>query len=229
MTQTDIPDLPTLTDGVTLLDTDDRATGALQSLVLDHVLLSRGDAAWVDSCGNGTTRPMAELASSMRMLERIHIARAFTPWQHLSLLQDLPGELTEHTSLVVLPDVDAFYRTDDVSTGEGARMLEDGVRRLTHLVDEWDVPVLITRAEADQFSAPLADVATDTLHCELTKFGPRFSGEEFETLVFPVGGGLVQTTLTYWHRILAQRHSAQLGARTTMDTDGAPEATHGAY
>ena len=226
MTQTTVPDLPTLKPGMTLLDTDERATGALQSLVLDHVLLSTGEAVWVDSGGNGTTHPMAELAPSMRVLDRIHITRAFTTWQHLSLLHDLAAELTDQTSLVVVPDIDAFYRTDDVSRRTGERMLEDGLDRLSRIVDEWGVPVLITRCATDSLTAPLADVVTELLHCELTKFGPRFSGEEFETVVFPVGDGLVQTTIAYWHRVLAQRHPAHLDAHTTS---GIQEATHGAY
>ena len=36
--------------------------------------------------------------------------------------------------------------------------------------------------------------------------GPRFVGDEFETLVYPVGdGSYYQTTFAYWREILATR------------------------
>ena len=44
MTQTTVPDLPTLKPVVTLLNTDEQATGALQPLALAHPLLPKRDA-----------------------------------------------------------------------------------------------------------------------------------------------------------------------------------------
>ena len=65
----------------------DLMLSALQSLVLDEVLLGNGPAVWIDTHGHGTTRPLARLEPSMRVLKRNGIARAFTPWQHLTLLR----------------------------------------------------------------------------------------------------------------------------------------------
>lgn len=210
----DTPALPTLDSGVTLLDSDYRITGALQSLVLDHILVDDGSAVWVDAKSNSTTRTLAQVAPSMRTLERVHVARAFTPWQHQSLLRDLADEVTEETSLVVLPSFDAFYRGDDVRRSGGKRMVTAGLKLVTDIVDEYDVPVVITQSRADSLTAPLRSAADHTVQCEMTKFGPRFAGEEFETLVYPVKGGLVQTTLAFWQRVLSQRYPALSTATT---------------
>ncbi|MFC6993269.1 hypothetical protein ACFQH3_17040 [Haladaptatus sp. GCM10025707] len=203
----DPPALPTLGPGVTRLEADERITGALQSLVLDHVLMSKGDALWVDSRANGTTQPLARLAPSRRALDRIHIARGFTPWQHYSLLQDLPAAVTESTSLVVLPAIDWFYRSDEVRASMGKRMFERAVEQVEAIATDFDVPVLVTTHEQDAFTDPLVSVSAP-LECTLTKFGPRFSGQEFETLVYPVEYGLLQTTLAYWCQVLSARHPA---------------------
>lgn len=68
----EVPELPTLDSGIHLLETDSRNSGALQSLVLDHLLTQsdRTNAVWIDSHGNGSTQPFARLAPSMRVLNR---------------------------------------------------------------------------------------------------------------------------------------------------------------
>ncbi|MDS0301189.1 hypothetical protein NDI76_20850 [Halogeometricum sp. S1BR25-6] len=208
MTNYRTPELPTLEPGVTLLETESRTSGALHSLVLDHVLLESGSALWVDARGNGTTQPIAELAPDMRVLDRIRIARAFTPWQHYSLLEDVPSELTAETTLLVLPDVDAFYRNEDLSPHKAGQMFSEAFQHVVDIAETYELPVLVTRMDDDTFSVPVENASTTILQCEQTTFGPRFSGEEFETLVYPVGDGIVQTTFTFWRRVLASRHPA---------------------
>jgi hypothetical protein len=54
--------------------------------------------------------------------------------------------------------------------------------------------------------------------CEQTRFGPRFIGDEFETLVYPIENGTVQTRLAFWQRVLQTRVS---------DTESAEISTSG--
>lgn len=214
----EIPELPSLNDGIHLLETDSRTSGALQSLVLDH-LLTRGGAAeavWVDSRGNCSTQPFARLAPSMRVLKRIEVARGFTAFQHYSLLDELDAQVGTGTALVVLPGFDWFYRNGDLRQDVDEEMLSSGVELVEDLQEQSEVPVLLTRADDDGFSRPIRRVADEVIRCELTPQGPRFTGDRFETLVYP-GAGFVQTALTYWSRILTRRHPeavespAQLG------------------
>ncbi|MFB6130357.1 MAG: hypothetical protein ABEJ28_06005 [Salinigranum sp.] len=228
----DEPAFPTLSPGVTLLDVDDGATGALHSLVLDHLLVSGRDAVWVDARGHAATRTLARLAPGGRLLERVRVARGFTPYQHHSLLRALPAQVDAEAGsdaeagrpdtgagLVVVPAADWRYREGDLRRGPAERLVADGADRIAALAADRDVPVLLTLTAADPLSRPFAEAADRRLACELTAFGPRFTGSNFETLVYP-GEGYVQTTLAYWRRALARRHPGASTDRAGADRPG---------
>ncbi len=98
----------------------------------------------------------------------------------------------------------AKFREYDLDGGEGPAQ-----NRVYYPLDESIKPpfVLVTRGVADEFSAPLEAAADRTIGVEHTQFGPRFVGDDVETLVYPEGHGMVQTTRDYWARVLKKRHS----------------------
>lgn len=202
------PEFPTLEPGVTLLAADERATGPLQSLVLDHVLVSGGEALWVDSRNNATTQSLAQVAPSRRVLDRVNVARAFTPFQHYSIIEDVPAHVSEDVSLLVVPAVDWFYADGDLRRGEAATMLESVFDQLQTVVRNASLPVLVTQSPAPEFTDLITTTVDRELSCERTQFGPRFSGSDFETLVFECQTGL-QTTLAFWRRVLQARHDSE--------------------
>ncbi len=242
--------LPSLEDGVTLLDVNgSRGVPILQSLVLDHLLLHDGPAFWVDANGHATTTTLAQIAPSQRLLDRIHVARGFTAYQHYGAVCDLqtavnksiqmstadagsvgresPGH-DENTSLhtpalIVTPAVDAQYRADDTLGETHAKTLQARtLARLATYADGYDIPVLVTRNERNEFTEPVATVADHHLECEQTRMGPRVVGEDFETLVYPVGdGAYYQTTFAYWRQLLAAR-ATQVGVEPTTPTPSTP-------
>jgi hypothetical protein len=224
-----IPELPTLDPGVQLLDADRTdAVGPLHALVLDQVLADGGMALWVDSGGHAQTAPLVRLApddgsgTGERVLDRVQVARAFTAYQHLALVERLHQRVTGDTSLLVLPAIDAHYRADDVGRERGQRFLLRALATVATLARECDFPVLVTRTRTDEFAAPVPRAADRTLTCERTEFGPRFAGADFETLVYPHGDGTVQTTLAFWQRVLAARHAGDGGSSAE---EPAPTAT----
>ncbi|WP_312912782.1 hypothetical protein [Natronosalvus caseinilyticus] len=227
--------LPSLDDGITLLDIDGgRGVPILQSLVLDHLLMHDGPAFWVDANGHATTTALAQISPSQRLLDRIHVARGFTAYQHYGAVCDLPkavnqyvrqttttdagatnsrspgrdDEPTRYTpSLIVAPAVDAQYRADD-TLGEthAATLQARTLARLATYAEGYDVPILVTRTKPDEFTASVATAAEHHLECEQTQMGPRFVGDEFETLIYPVdGGAYYQTTFAYWRQLLGAR------------------------
>ena len=235
--------LPSLEDGITLLDVDgDRGVPILQSLVLDHLLLHDGAAFWIDANGHATTATLTQIAPSQRLLNRIHVARGFTAYQHYAAVCDLPTAVNKsiqmsttdvraarpgepsrdedtspHTpSLIVAPAVDAQYRADDTLGETHAKTLQARtLARLATYADGYDIPVLVTRNERNEFTAPVATVADHHLECEQTRMGPRVVGEDFETLVYPVDdGAYYQTTFAYWRQLLAAR-ATQVGLEPT--------------
>jgi len=82
--------LPSLDDGITLLDIDgSRGVPIVQSLVLDHLLMHGGPAFWVDANGHATTTTLAQITPSQQLLDRIHVARGFTAYQHYGAVDEL--------------------------------------------------------------------------------------------------------------------------------------------
>ncbi len=238
--------LPSLEDGITLLEVDGgRGVPLLQSLVLDHLLLHDGPAFWVDANGHATTTTLAQIAPSQRLLDRIHVARGFTAYQHYGAVCDLSAavnqsiqestantetngrrasghneDVSPHTpSLIVAQAVDAQYRSEDTLREEHAKTLQARtLAQLATYADGYDIPVLVTRNERNEFTEPIVTAADHRLECEETRMGPRFVGDEFETLVYPVDdGAYYQTTFAYWRQLLAAR-ATQVGMELTAST-----------
>lgn len=220
------PELPELDAGIRLLDVVgyDRATAALHSLVLDHLLLNEGTAVWVDAGSHAVTQSLASIAPSMRILDRIHVARGFTANQHYELVRELRKQVDEDTSLIICPAFDQLYREAETYADEGEDLMLRAIATIASLANRHEIPVLVTHSKRDPFSEPLDAAAKETIRCEQTKFGPRFVGEEFETLVYPMEDGTGQTTLTFWKRVLEARVSVQETAATPT-----PEVAHGTY
>jgi len=242
--------LPSLDDGITLLDIEGgRGVPILQSLVLDHLLLHDGPAFWVDANGHATTTTLAQIAPSQRLLNRIHTARGFTAYQHYGAICDLRSAVNKsiqrtttdargagrgapvrdedtsaHTpALIVAPAIDAQYRADDTLSETHAKTLQARtLARLATYADGYDIPVLVTRTQRDNFTDPVATAADHHLECEQTRMGPRVVGEDFETLVYPVDdGAYYQTTFAYWRQLLAAR-ATQVGVEPTTPSPSTP-------
>nr|WP_277543678.1 hypothetical protein [Halomicroarcula sp. FL173] len=242
--------LPSLDDGITLLDVDgSRGVPILQSLVLDHLLMHDGPAFWVDVNGHATTTTLAQIAPSQRLLNRIHVARGFTAYQHYGAVDELTtavnksiqrstntsqlgsqqasnrdGDSSPHTpSLIVAPAVDAQYRADDTLSDQHAETLQSRtLARLATYADGYDIPVLVTRSKQDEFTAPVATAADHHLECKQTRMGPRFVGDDFETLVYPVDdGAYYQTTFAYWRQLIEAR-ATQVGVEPTTPSPATP-------
>ena len=221
---------PTLEEGITLLDiSDNRGVPILQSVVVDHLLLNDGTAFWVDANGYATTTTLARIAPSRRLLNQIHVARGFTAYQHYAAVSDLSAARRQQNqtptggakrdadshgrtqsikpSLIVVPAVDARYRDEDsLAESDGKTLQARTLAQLTSYASEYEIPILVTRTTTDEFTEPIAAAADQQIECEQTKMGPRFVGESFETLVYPVdSGSYYQTTFAYWQQLLAAR------------------------
>ncbi|MEF8827815.1 MAG: hypothetical protein V5A38_07060 [Halolamina sp.] len=200
-----IPELPTLEPGLTLVETDTAHRVPLQSLAVDRLLLESGSAIWVGTGRHCTTDSLAEIVPDRRVLDRIDVARGFTSYQHTALIGALPAQVDEGTAVIVLPELDARYRDDDVQGGDGRTMLTRALAQLAGVARAHEIPVLCTRTQADQFADPVEAAATRIIQFCETPMGPRFVGDEFQTLVYPLEGELVQTTLAFWQDVLQAR------------------------
>jgi hypothetical protein len=236
--------LPSVDPGITLLDIEgDQGVPVVHSLVLDALLVADGPAFWVDANGYATTTSLARLAPSKRLLDRTHVARVFTAYQHygaVSSLQDgvkrsiqaattteqdthstYDGDTNGTPSMLIVPAIDAPYQTED-ALGEthAETLLTRALVGLAAIADAYNIPVLVTRTTSGA-QTPAARAADHHLTCEYTRMGPRFISEDFETLVYPVDGGQqYQTTFAYWRQVLGTR-ARQAG----VTTDSPPQSS----
>ncbi|WP_436901539.1 hypothetical protein [Halovenus halobia] len=216
------PTLPELSPGLTLLSADEETDHAIHALAVDHILSTGGTGYWVDPGSHAQTSPLVDLAPSDRILDRIRVARAFTAFQEFALLRSLPTLDAEQTELVVVPEIDRYYRADDLLADEGRELLLGSLAALAATARSRQIPVLVTTRREDRFTEPVERAASQTLACQSTPFGPRFQSGDTETLVYPREGGWVQTTLSFWERVLAAR-------KPLYDTETAsPEVAYGA-
>jgi len=96
--------------------------------------------------------------------------------------------------------VDGFYRDDDLDEDESERMVVSALARLAAAVRRYECPVLVSKARDDEFSEPVDRLVDERIECLETDEGARFIGAEFESLVYPVGNRMLQTTLTFGSR-----------------------------
>jgi len=210
--------MPRLEPGLCLLRAPaaTRPVKPLQSLVVDTLLLgsSSGQAVWVDAFDHARTDILSSLAPSQRLLDRIQVARGFTPHQHAAIVEHLfttlrgdgtPPVSPASLSLLVCPAVDALYREDDIRDDVAESLCYRVLARLSALARAYEVPVLVSTWQADALTAPFETAADTTITCTQTDFGIWFETDETETLVYPLGDGTVQTTLAYWAEILRAR------------------------
>jgi len=183
------------------------------------------------------------------LLDRIHVARGFTAYQHYGAVCDLPtavnksirastadsraadrgqpsrdDDTSPHTpALIVAPAVDAQYRADDTLREAHAETLHARtLARLATYADGYDIPVLVTRNERNEFTESVATVADHHLECEQTRWGLGSSARTSETLVYPVDdGAYYQTTFAYWRQLLSAR-AMQVGVEPTTPAPSTP-------
>lgn len=204
--QQSAPRLPTLQPGINLLSAP-RRKGALQSLVLNQLILKDEDAYWIDSHDNARTDVMASIAPTMRFLDRIMVARSFTPFQHYATVEKLRDKIENDTSVVVLSEVDWLYHEGDTLQGEARELLQEVLERV-RLVGR-EVPVVLTLNRVSGLGELVRGYVDEIIECRVTDMGPRFVSTDFETLVYR-NPGYVQTTLALWRRVLHRQYTQEL-------------------
>lgn len=194
--------LPSLTNGVIRLHRPSMRSTALHKLVIDHLTTTAGNVLWIDARNNASTYALHELAPSHRALAGICIARAFTAYQHHSLVRRLLEHANERTRLIVAPCLTSLYADDDVPAQEATDLCTASLAILRALADSYDIPVVITAADHTPVLADRVAAAVDhDITCEETPLGLKYAAEEFETELY-WDEGYWQTTIPYWVDLL---------------------------
>jgi hypothetical protein len=190
--------LPDLDPGVTVLRTAQPRSAVLHRLALQTVRQTDGRVYWVDARNTASTYALNELAAHRRLLERVRVARAFTAYQHVGLVERLVDTVTPQTGCLVVPNAPSLYRDDDVPAHEATPLFEAVVGALHEVCTTYDIRLLVSDARRDDDLADiLASAADATYRAEATDLGYRVEGADFETTVYWDDTGW-QTTIPYW-------------------------------
>jgi len=194
--------VPRLESGLTVLERPERRSTALHRLVLAELGRRDGGAFWLDARNEASTYALYDLATTRRRLDGLRVARAFTAYQHHSLVRAVARNASPDTELLVAPCLTSLYRDDGVPDREAADLLESSLTILGELADVLDVPILVTAdadgpAGGDSLDALLADHADAEIECTRTSAGLKYASDGFETTVY-LSDGYWQTTIPYW-------------------------------
>lgn len=142
-------DGPPLDPGITLVITGARST-IPHRLTLAQQARDPGHVLWVDARDTASTYTLYALATDGHHLEGIEIARAWTAYQHHTLVRTLVERTTPRTRLLVLPDVCALYRDDDVDDAVAEPLLASALEMVAELARAARVPTLVTAPAAER-------------------------------------------------------------------------------
>ena len=190
-------DLPELEPGLTLLERPSTRSPALHRLVVDELAASEGQTLWIDAGRDASSYGLYEHAPADRQLEGLTLARAFTAYQHATLVERVVRRATSRTALVVVPCTGALYRDDDVHEEVSTDLLTASLVHLRELAGALEIPVIVTTPGTTSTASLLADHADHTIASRQTDAGLRFEGDGYETTVYWQDGAW-QTTIPYW-------------------------------
>lgn len=208
--------LPTLEPGVTHLTVPGPRSTALHQVALHNAATWTGPVYWVDARNTASTYTLHALAPDERVVSRLRIARAFTAYQHVSLVERVINRVTPRAGGIILPNLPSLYRDDDVLDHEADAFIGSVADALAVVADAYDIPVLVTDTTADDFADTLATRADRQLQCERTGMGYRFEGADIETTVYWQDGAW-QTTIPYWVELVGA-----VGDRPAIPVDARP-------
>lgn len=210
--------LPDLAPGITLLRTPGPRSTVLHQLALQTIRQVDGAAYWLDARNTASTYALHDLADDHRLLRGIRLARAFTAYQHFTLIERLINTVTARTGCVVLPNAPSLYRDDDVPGHEATPLFDAAVTAVSEVATVYDIPVLVTDAgPMDDLAESAAATADARYRAESTDLGYRVVGEGFETTVYWDETGW-QTTIPYWVDLCGMVEETVQAARLTPVT-----------
>lgn len=191
------PTIPAARPGLTALQCPHPRSGALHRVALQTIQDTDGPVYWVDARNTASTYALSQLAPAEHVLDDVQIARAFTAYQHFRLVERVINQVTPRAGCIVVPNLPALYRDDDVPGHEATDMLDAVLDGLTTLADTLETPVLVSTTGSDRLATKVRDRATREIECIETAFGYRFDGDDVDAHGY-WQDGYWQTTIPYW-------------------------------
>ncbi|EGQ42922.1 MAG: hypothetical protein J07AB43_09110, partial [Candidatus Nanosalina sp. J07AB43] len=133
---------PQLRQGVNLI-TKPEDLPAFQSLVSNELESRDSTAVWIDSGNESSTYALRSVGTRSTM-EKVYIGRAFTPFQHHTLVHGLEEFVRENTEILVLPNIDLLYLDGQVREWEAEELFEEVWQKILKTAEKHELRVLVS-------------------------------------------------------------------------------------
>jgi len=160
-------ELPRLDSGVTAVRPPAKRQGAVHQLALSERVRRDGSAYWVDAGNAASSYTLYDIASAPRHVDTMQVARAFTAYQHYSLVRSLPEVTALNTELVVAPNVDLLYDGCDLPLEERAEMLKSAMTILDGVAKSADAAVICSTRVNGRVGDIVCDAADRVVDVEV--------------------------------------------------------------
>ncbi|TYT61407.1 hypothetical protein [Natrialba swarupiae] len=188
--------------GLVLLEVSEPHSTVVHRLVTHRLADTPGRTAyWIDARNAVSTHVLYDCASSARALSGLQVARAFTAYQHHTLVREVVRRADPRTELVVAPNVASLYHDSDVPAYEREELFASTLETLSELGEVLGCPVLVTSADDERASA-VSEYARTTIQCVHTREGLRLVGPDGNAATEGYWQGeWWQTTIPYWAEV----------------------------
>lgn len=196
--ETVIQTSPEIVRGINLISKPEKLP-AFQALVAKELEGKKASAVWIDAKNESSTYAISSIGSQ-ELLEKVHVGRAFTPFQHNNLIQNLEDFIQDDTELLVLPNVSFLYEDGQANAWEAKELFESTWSKIKEVQEKYDLKVLTSLPpQYDGFDYILEAEKDNEIEVQPTDSGPRYDSDEYDHLVYHDSGGL-QTTIPFWRR-----------------------------
>ena len=168
-----------------------------QSLLASELDGTNSKAVWIDTGNEASTYALRE-AGSPGILEKVSIGRAFTPFQHHSLIQSLEQFIENDTEIIVIPNIDYLYVDGQIRDWEAKELFQETWDKVKEIQEEYGLKIVLSTLEGNLGSLVRRD-ADKTIRVEESSEGWRYESDEFDQSGYKNCNG-VQTTVNHWIR-----------------------------
>lgn len=151
------------------------------------------NAVWVDVGNTASTYELDSRSSSIDILQRVRIGRAFTPFQHLKLIKNL--DMGQEDEILALTNITALYK--DISDTERQEMFSEMWKKVIELQREYNLKVMVSMKNDIGVSYLVEGSADNIIEAEEERGRTVYGSKDYQENFYIVNG-LIQTKMPYW-------------------------------
>lgn len=155
-------------------------------------------AVWIDTKNESSTYALSQYGD-LNIMENVEIGRAFTAFQHHSLIQQLEEFVDKNTRLLVVPNISYLYVEGQLSDWEAEELFQETWEKLKEVQEKYELKVLLSADLAPQIPYYVSSDCVNEIKVERKSEGLKYDSENFDQMIYRKNGE-VQTTMRYWEK-----------------------------